>query len=488
MLRPPLRWLVSMLMAICFLGPVIGIPAQLNTFPSPAQSQPSGNPLMELINRNDVVRSQSRQFEVIVPPITADSIKDPVKGIEEDLLRLNADLLVVMAEKVASSFYLFLGLPRKWESSVFFKINPELEPDNDVLVHIRRFKDKSQFVTELPYFISRKKLGRLLVRIVLHEFLLQHPGRYQEPPPLWLVRAMEREFLDGSLWRPLLEPNQEININQQFVDSLVVSHKALEGQIPLSFEELSFPPPEAMMDELRLYFDASAHIFMRNICELPGGKSNLVQWLRSYNNNLNWQIGFLQNFQSHFPTFLEIEKWWSIQGIKALRRNELLLLQPYESMTRLEQILLKVQPATISNADASRNENPITPPKILTLQEFLQDSTFREHSPELTRIFKHLLFLHAQSHPLVTDTIAIYIDSINAYLSHKQPRKNNPRQKNSESQSTAALNRLIKDLNKADLVRRLTMVRAAELKFGVVPHQDLIPNKGQRQPSTPPQQ
>lgn len=441
------------------------------------------------IKNSDLVRSQSQQFIVLEASINADTIKDPIKGIENKMLRLDGNLLVVMAEKVSASYYMFLGVPRKWENRVYFKINPQLEPGSDVVVQIRKLKDQTQIISELPYFIQKKKLGRLLVGIVFREFLMQHPGPYQEPPPLWVMRAFEREFLEGSLWRPLLEPNQKIHINQQFVDPLAVSHKLLNGQTPLSFEELSFPPPEALNDELRHYYDVSAHVFLRKLCELPKGKEMLLNWLKNLNKRLNWQLSFMNAYQQHFGTFLGIEKWWTIQGIKILRRNELSMLQPFESMTRLEQLLLRFEPTPETNDDGQPEVNgssglveggspTINAPEPIKLQDYLKQSQFREHADELAGIYNRLLFLHAQSHPLVSDTIGNYIVSIDNYLSHRSGIARNPRNRAPEGLSIAALNRLIKDLNKADLIRRQTIMRSAELKFGIIPSEDLIPDKG----------
>ena len=47
-----------------------------------------------------------------------------------------------------------------------------------------------------------------------------------------------------------------------------------------------------------------------------------------------------------------------------------------------------------------------------------------------------------------------------------------------EGLSILALNRVVKELDKADLFRRSIIMRSAELKYGVVPSEDLIPNKG----------
>ena len=440
------------------------------------------------IKNRDVVRSHSQQFHVLESVINADTIKDPIKGIENKMLRLDADLLVVMAERVAASYYMFFGIPRNWENRVFFKINPLLEPGADVVVQIRNLKDQTQIISELPYFIQRKKLGRLLVGIVLREFLLQHPGPHQEPPPLWIVRALEREFLEGSLWRPLLEPDQKIHINQQFVDPLAVSHKLLDRQTPMSFEELSFPPPEAFADELRTYYDVSAHVFMRKLCELPKGKLILLDWLKSLSRRLNWQLSFMDAYQNYFGTFLEIEKWWTIQGIKILRRNELSMLQPFESMTRLEQLLLRFE--SIEDADDDSNSKYeadglpqnglelLNAPEPMKLQDYLAQTSFREHSDNLARTYNRLLFLHAQSHPLVLDTIGNYISIIDNYLSHRSKYSRNSRKKMPEGLSIVALNRVVKELDKADLFRRSIIMRSAELKYGVVPSEDLIPNKG----------
>lgn len=447
----------------------------------------NGAPGLYKITQNEVIKSQSEQFEVLVPPIVAKDIKNPIKGIENQMIRLDGDLLVVMAEKMASSFYMFMSLPRKWDSKVFFKINPLLEPDQEVFVQVRRFRDQTHFAAELPYFITKKKLGRLLVRIVLHEFLLQYPGRHQEPPPVWVVRALEREFLEGTLWRPMLEPGKNIHLNQQFVDPISISQKLLNEEPPMSFEELSFPPPEAHEESLREYFDVSSHIFLRKLCDLPGGKKLVVSWMQSLNSHLNWQVGFLKEFRPYFSSYLDVEKWWSIQGLKLIRRNQFQMLQPYESMVRLEQLLVKFIPEEESpkqndseGANSTEIEKDIQLPNSVKLQEFVRKTPFSEHSAELLETQKRLMFLHAQSHPLVADTLGFYIHCIDGYLSHKSYKPGGTRKRNPETFTLAAQKRFIKDLDKADLMARSSILLAAEIRYGVVPEQEFIPDNGSR--------
>lgn len=468
---------------------VIVILAAFTPFAVTAQNvQESGassvDRLLRQLEESQLIRSQSNQFTVIVPPIRADLIRDPQKAVERNLLRLDGDLLVVVADRMSSSFYLFLGIPRQWAVPVFLKIDPTLEPDSDITALVRHSLDQTRIEAVLPYFISRERLARFLVNLVFREFLLQHPGRYDEDPPLWISRALERELLTGTLWRPMLEPGQRIHLNQQFVDSLVVSRKALDDQAPMSFEELSFPPPEAMAEELREYYDISAHIFLRMLAELPRGKSKLVSWLMDIKNHLNWQVGFMNAFADDFPTFLDLEKWWAIQSVKVFQRNELQMLQPSESLARLEQILIRYSGNEESGEgesgggekESSKDEVPMAQ----SLRSWLESTSFLEHQVSLRQALKQLIFLHGQSHPVVRDTIAGYANAVDAYLRHKSEAVAPGRLRNSQHQSTIAINRVINELEEADRLRLQTAARVGELEFGLVKEEPLIPNYGSR--------
>ena len=441
-----------------------------------------GASFLERLNQNQVIHSQSQQFQVIEPPITAKNIKDPEKAIEMDLMRLDGDLLVVMADRFAASFYFFLGQPRTWKCPVILRINPQADPDMDVVIQIRAYADRTWIIADLPYFISKKKLGRAMVNIVLREYIRQFPGRYDEPPPLWISRALEREFLTGTVWRPMLERNQRVHLNQQFVDAVTVSQTALHDQIPMSFEELSFPPPEAMAEELREYFDVSSHVFLRKICDLPEGRARLAKWLQSLKNHLNWQVPFMKAYEGEFDTFLELEKWWAIQGVKVYQRNELQLLEPAESLARLDQILTQYLPVEFPDSESSKpnDTSPRAVPIAQSLRSYLENTTIQDHQAALHLAYKSLVFLHAQSHPMVQDTLAIYANSIDAYLTSLVSRPSQSRIRNNQASNASALNRIIRDIQLADQSRLQLAARVAQLKYGLRDIDPLIPNAGSR--------
>lgn len=441
--------------------------------------------LLDKLNKNQVVYSQSRQFAVLVPEIKPEMIKDPEKAIEKNLLRLDGDLLVITADRVAASWYQFMGIPRQWKHPVFFKINTQMEPDSPVTVVINQFADQTQIVAEIPYFISREKLGRLFVQIVMREYLLCYPGMYSEDPPLWLGRAFERELLEGTFWRPLLEPKQRIHLNQQYVDSLVVSQVALGQQQLMSFEELSFPPPEVALEELREHYDVSAHIFLRKLCDLPDGKQKLVSMLQNLRNHLNWQVCLMKAFSSDFSNFLELEKWWALEGVQLIQRNEWHMLQPSESMARLEQILIRYQPI-MDAPNAPPMESGESPsgntqkPESFTLKKYIGTTPFFEHEATVRLVYRQLIFLYSQSHPVVAELLLEYINILETYINHRPSTSQTSRLVNSQSATPQALNRVIRDLDGIETRRLQTAARVAGWKLGVDIPDPLIQDSGSR--------
>lgn len=441
--------------------------------------------ILDKLNKNQVVYSQSRQFAVLVPEIKPEMIKDPAKAIEKNLLRLDGDLLVITADRVAASWYQFMGIARHWKHPVYFKINTQMEPDSPVTVVINQFADQTQIVAEIPYFISREKLGRLFVQIVMREYLLNYPGMYNEEPPLWLGRAFERELLEGTFWRPLLEPKQRIHLNQQYVDSLVVSQVALGQQQLMSFEELSFPPPEVALEELREHYDVSAHIFLRKLCDLPDGKQKLVSMLQNLRNHLNWQVCLMKAYGSDFSNFLALEKWWALQGVQMIQRNEWHMLQPSESMARLEQILIRYQPVMEASntssleTDESRASHS-QKPESFTLKKYLETTPFFEHEATVRLVYRQLIFLYSQSHPVVAELLLEYIHILETYINHRPSTSQTSRLVNSQSATPQALNRVIRDLDGIETRRLQTAARVAEWKLGVNIPDPLIHDSGSR--------
>ena len=293
-------------------------------------------------------RSVSGQFVVFgerqVSPLTY----QPVVFTNADLVRLEPALLAISAERIKNAVWRDLDADGPWRGQIFLALHPAQSLDENVTIVSSRFENAWTYRVELPDVVSRIRLTRAIVGVVLLELANRNAGAHSAEIPAWLMDGLSQQLLVSSVSGVILSPpnkavdgllERRLVINESGLDPFAGVLRVLQQQPPLTFEQLNWPTAVQLSGGDGGVYRASAQLFVSDLLNLDNGPAKLRVMLEMLPRYYNWQTAFLKAFSANFFRPLDVEKWWALQTVSFLARDAGPAWTPAASRDRLNEIL-----------------------------------------------------------------------------------------------------------------------------------------------------
>lgn len=367
-------------------------------------------------------RSVSGQFIIQSSPVSSAS---PLIGLLENdtnFVRLDPTLLTVSCERIKRLLWRELTITTPWSGKIFLRLYPAQSGDDPINIDSDEFRDGWQYRISLPGLVQRERYVRGMVQVLLLEIANRKAQAHSAEIPIWLTEGLSRQLLAASEREIILEPPRvaeaglrisRMMVSAQRKNPLEQAHRELCAGSPLSFQQLSWPPPDYLTGQPGELYRSSAQLLVHQLLSLPDGPACMRALLEDLPQYFNWQFAFLHAFRATFQRPLDIEKWWSLQLVHFTGR-ELAENWPLdESWQKLDELVRSAVQVRIGT-----NELPLHAE--IPLQTIIRDWEPQRQTPTLESKLGELQMLRPRlAHelvPLVQDycrTIETYVQNLN---------------------------------------------------------------------------
>lgn len=381
--------------------------------------------------------SRSGQFTIYGPQ--GGGQEEPANS---EYVNLTAASLALSCARIRRIFLTELKASDRWGHKIFVVINPRLARDADIVVAANQFLDGWHYRVQVPSVIAKEKLTRCVVRTLLQEMANRSSRGSPAPVPLWLTEGMSRHIQVTSK-APLYPPVKarsalrivrsgnaapsgepaEVAVHlvenpdaptfvfdsQRHQDPLAQVKEQLRNFEPLTFLQMDQAEDARLSIEEWSLFRDCAHLAVARLLAMPGGRDCLRRMLELSPNYLNWQFAFLEGFERHFTTPLDIEKWWSLQIVSLNQPDLQQRLSDIDALDRLDAMLdLPLRFRTSGEGGEQPEEVP--------LQVMIDLVDYPEQREALVEIIMRLRRLHWQVSPDLIKLVDDYMVELDGYV------------------------------------------------------------------------
>ncbi len=333
------------------------------------------------------------------------------------LLRLDPALLAVSCERIKQSLCHQLGLGSAWRGRIYIEITRTPLAEQNVTITSQRFNNSWQYQLELPDPIERIRYVRAVVQALLLEAANRDSSGRLSEVPLWLAEGLAQQILASKEIEIILAPPRDL-VNgvsastQRAVEArenpLAEARSKMGARSPLTFDELSWPAPDAATTGPNDLYSASAQMFVGELLNLQDGKTGLRTMVTQLPQFYNWQFAFLRAFQSHFSRPLDVEKWWALSVASLNGRDAAKMLTTDDSWRKLNDAVLTPQEVR------EGTNSPVR--EVWTLQGIIREWPLDRQAQILTTRLLELESLRAHASQDVVMLVQDYCQVLTAYL------------------------------------------------------------------------
>jgi hypothetical protein len=371
--------------------------------------------------RKAPIQSSSGQFIVLTAPPGALPSRFAASVVSPDFIVLQPELLAVSCERIKQRLWAMLGVDMRWGGKVYLELHPAASGDEWVDAVATPSPSGWEYHVALPDALSRDRFLRAIVQVLLLDYAHRNRETHAVEVPTWLAEGLSRELRgSGEVELFLSPPNWSVHglslnaqiMNARWSNPLERAQKELRARPPMTFEQLSWPADETLAGDAGEAYRCSAQFFVDSLLRLPGGATCLRTMIDELPRYYNWQLAFLQAFQSHFHNLLAVEKWWALQIVQFTGRDLTQTWTPEESWKKLDQILR-------SPVDVRTEKGQLPLSAEVSLQTILREWDRPRQMEALRRELRELEFLRfrvAQDLVLLVDD---YRASIQNCLQHQ---------------------------------------------------------------------
>ncbi|MDH7501532.1 MAG: hypothetical protein QHJ82_02300 [Verrucomicrobiota bacterium] len=410
-----------------------------------------------------VAQSSSGQFTVRSPYPTTPSLAQLIRQPESQVIALQPDPLAVAGERVKLALLRELGLRDRWQGRIRLNIRSDISQSGTPLVVVAtKFSDGWAYTLDLPEEIERDALVRLLLQALLMELANRNSGPFSPELPIWLLEGMAERI--QSVVGPELVPQQApllgkvgsqlarmppMTKDQIGFGAAEALRNWLREHPPLSFNDLSLPPPRLQGDNLKTY-RASAQLFVSALLQLPNGKRTMTDMISLLPQRLNWQTAFLEAYRAHFPRLLAVEQWWALVSLQFLAGTEPHSWSPQLTRRKLDDAL-----QVLAERRVPQDQTPVRAP--VPLQEIIRQTPYAVHRELLRTRLAQLEVLQQNAAPEFVPLINQYAKTLREYLYRPgRPAKGTSGASRTSSNIEPAAREVISKLDQLDR-RRLSL-------------------------------
>ncbi len=333
-------------------------------------------------------------------------------------VQLEPTLATVSCERIKQLLLRELGATAPWRGTIYLVLYPAATADDAITITSERFRDGWQYQVDLPDVVERSRYVRAVVQVLLLELANRTAQARTVEVPLWLIEGFSQLLLASNEFEIILPPPRKAANGLAFNTALFnarketlpqQAQKSLRGRPPLTFEELSWPPAQAVAGDAADLYRGSAQLFVGELLRLPEGREGLRGMLNQLPQYYNWQFALLGAFHSRFQRPLDVEKWWSLSVTDAHGRDPAQAWMPEESWQKLSQAIRStMQVRTRTNEPPRQVE--------MTLQRVIREWDPARQTQALNDTLRELGLLRLRLAPEYVGLLQDYGQAIEAYL------------------------------------------------------------------------
>ncbi len=400
-------------------------------------------------------RSVSGQF--VVRSTRAPGETAPFSSLQtnRDFVCLSPALVPVSCERLKELVWRELGVSGPWSGKVFLNLYPAYSAADTLLLTCDLFREGWQYALNVPEVVDRSRFVRGVVQATVLELANRGAVEHSAEVPAWLVEGLSRELLasnDKEVLVPTLRrgtgtlPLGAVNLNAYKKGSLEQAHRFFTANTPLTFEELSWPGPEAWEGESGERFGFSAQLLVSELHRLTNGPACLRAFVAELPQHYNWQFAFFHAFQAQFPQPLEVEKWWSLRVLHFCGRDLTQTWSAAQSRETLDELL---RPA----AQVRATTNSLPQPAEAQLQTVIRDWDYTAQTATLQAKLRELELARLRMAPDWVPLVDQYHQVIQTFLRGRD-KSGLTHLRSKDTAQRRAAEEAIKQLNALDAQRQ----------------------------------
>ena len=375
------------------------------------------------------VRSYSGQFiayaarSVTLPPALLSL------ATNQTFVQLEPALATVSCERIKQLVLRELDAAAPWQGTIYLVLYPARTAGDAITITSERFKGGWQYRVDLPDVLERSRYVRAMVQVLLLEFANRTAQTRAVEVPLWLIEGFSQLLLASNEFEIILPPPRTSRnglafnaalFNARKENLLQQAQKNLRGRPPLNFEDLSWPPAQALAGDASDLYRGSAMLFVGELLRLPEGRAGLRGMLEQLPRFYNWQFAFLGAFHSRFERPLDVEKWWSLSVTETNGRDPAQAWTSEESWQKLSQAIRPaLQVRTGTNEPPRQGE--------VTLQQVIREWDFVRQTQALNNTLRELLLLRPRIAQELVGLTQDYCQTVEMYLQQLSRSPSAPR-------------------------------------------------------------
>ncbi len=323
---------------------------------------------------------------------------------------LEPGLVAVTCERIKTALLRELKLNDSSDHArIYIQLNKRLKQQNTRVV-ADQYERGWMYAVEFPVEVDEHFYTATVLQVLLYELANRHSPQQQIDLPSWLISGFISYLQSTSLQTLALQPNLQMFRVQDKVDPLSEVRKKFEQELPLSFEELSWPGA-LPKDRAALYRD-SAHFFVQQLMQLPGGHESMKRFIMELQRHHNWQFAFLAAFKKNFGELVDVEKWWSVNFVSFMGRDASQLWSEEESWRQLKASL-----DVTMNVHLDADRMPVTAE--YNLQEAISKWDYARQDLAISKALNQLRILRFRAHPELRPLVDGYRKVLDKYVEQR---------------------------------------------------------------------
>ena len=333
-------------------------------------------------------------------------------------VQLEPTLATVSCERIKQLLLRELGAAAPWRGTIYLVLYPARTEGDTITITSERFKDGWQYRVDLPDVLERSRYVRAMVQVLLLELANRTGPTRAVEVPLWLIEGFSQLLLASNEFEIILPPPRTsangLAFNAALFNArketlLQQAQKNLRGRPPLTFEDLSWPPGQALAGDASDVYRGSALLFVGELLRLAEGRDGLRVMINQLPQYYNWQFAFLGAFRSRFQRPLDVEKWWSLSVTSAKGRDPAQAWAPEESWQKLSQAIRPAMPVR-----TRANEAPLQVE--VTLQKVIREWDPARQTQALNNTLRELGLLYPRIAQEYVGLVQDYGQAIQTYF------------------------------------------------------------------------
>jgi hypothetical protein len=342
----------------------------------------------------------------------------------EELVRLDADTLLLSAERIKDTLLRELNTPSDRGGRIELRLYLAAHADDRVGVVSSVSPEGWDYVVEFPDQIEGQTLIRAVSQVVLLEFANRGQGPKSADLPLWLVEGVTAHLTAvggpdlvmgsvpvGKMFRVVRE--------RRGLDYLSDARQVLRSNTPPSFQELAYPKIETLAGVRLRTYQAAAHLFFYELLHSQNGATHLLTMLRELPRCWNWEMALLRSFPTEFHRMLDVEKRWAVDVLAFTARDETQVWSTVMALDRFDELLAVPAQVHVDSDSLPQRQT-------VTLQQVISRWDLREQSKVIRQKLVGLQAARFSSPPALVVLIDGYFHTLATYLQRRDLADRDP--------------------------------------------------------------